>query len=220
MRKQWRILRASFLTQPEVERLLRWLADADPRDRAIISTLLGAGLRNSELCALRVDDLDTGAGTLRIPKDRKTDRTIYISYALSALLAERARGRTASDPLIPNARGRRFTPTVLYRRVRRALTAAGFGEVASVQLLRHTYGVMAYRATGGNLLYVQRQMGHAHPMVTAVYAEWAEENPRALTERVARGLGLSAEAAARSITASRGSAKAEAQRQTFNVEWD
>ena len=61
--------------------------------------------------------------------------------------------------------------------------AAGLGERASVQLLRHTYGYLAYKRTGGSLLFVQRQLGHAHPMVTAIYAQFVDESPTALAER-------------------------------------
>jgi integrase len=53
-----------------------------------------------------------------------------------------------------------------------------------VQLLRHTYGYLAYRNTGGNLLFVQRQLGHAHPMVTAIYAEFVAESYADLANRV------------------------------------
>ncbi|MFQ5503069.1 MAG: hypothetical protein ACE5EQ_12370, partial [Phycisphaerae bacterium] len=58
------------------------------------------------------------------------------------------------------------------------------GNRASVQLLRHTYGYLAYLQTGGNLLFVQRQLGHAHPMITAIYAQFVEEDYSDLANRV------------------------------------
>ncbi|NLE37997.1 MAG: site-specific integrase, partial [Pirellulaceae bacterium] len=57
----------------------------------------------------------------------------------------------------------------------------------SVQLLRHTYGYLAYARSRGNLLFVQRQLGHAHPMVTAIYAQFVEESYQPLAEQVFRG---------------------------------
>ncbi len=74
--------------------------------------------------------------------------------------------------------------TGLYRRVVRILTTAGLGDRASVQLLRHTYGYLAYKRSGGNLLFVQRQLGHAHPMVTSIYAQFVEESYEAIAEMV------------------------------------
>ena len=75
-----------------------------------------------------------------------------------------------------NERRQPYERTGLYRRVVRILTAAGLKDRASVQLLRHTYGYLAYLKTGGNLLFVQRQLGHAHPMVTVVYARFVDES--------------------------------------------
>ena len=42
----------------------------------------------------------------------------------------------------------------------------------------------AYLRTGGNLLFVQRQLGHAHPMVTSIYAQFVDESYAALADRV------------------------------------
>jgi hypothetical protein len=64
----------------------------------------------------------------------------------------------------------------------RILTEAGLGDRASVQLLRHTYGYLAYLRTGGNLLFTQRQLGHAHPIVTSIYAQFVPESYSQLAE--------------------------------------
>jgi integrase len=58
------------------------------------------------------------------------------------------------------------------------------GDRANVQLLRHTYGYLAYVRTGGNLLFVQRQLGHAHPATTAAYAKLVKESYADLAERI------------------------------------
>ena len=90
--------------------------------------------------------------------------------------------------LIYNERGRPYERTALYRRVVRILTDMGLGARASVQLLRHTYGYLAYLRTGGNLLFVQRQLGHAHPMVTAIYAQFVEHPYDQLANQVAKAV--------------------------------
>ena len=51
-----------------------------------------------------------------------------------------------------------------------------------MQLLRHTYGYLAYLRTGGNLLFTQRQLGHAHPIVTSIYAKFVPESYSELAE--------------------------------------
>ena len=87
--------------------------------------------------------------------------------------------------MVCHERRRPFERTGLYRRVVRVLTAAGLESRASVQLLRHTYGYLAYLRTGGNLLFTQRQLGRAHPIVTSIYAQFVEESYSALAERIA-----------------------------------
>jgi len=157
-------------------------------DRLIIELLLFSGLRNSELCHLRVVDTAVGHGQsgVEVSGTPKQDRLVSIPQTLSdeivryvqqvrtACVHEGMSPADVSQPLILNERGRPYDRTALYRRVVRILTDAGLADRASVQLLRHTYGFLAYKRTGGNLLFVQRQLGHAHPMVTAVYAQFVE----------------------------------------------
>ena len=84
-----------------------------------------------------------------------------------------------------------YDRTSLYRRVVRILTSAGLGDRASVQLLRHTYGYLAYKRTHGNLLFVQQQLGHAHPMVTAIYAQFVKFSYSDLADNVGgRAVGM------------------------------
>ncbi|HEV3004851.1 MAG TPA: site-specific integrase [Pirellulales bacterium] len=218
----WEISREMFLAEDEVEGLLRHVRkgttaaavhqrdsvrlDSARLDRLIVELLLFSGLRNSELCRLTVGDL-VGAGSepaLTIRQGGKLDRMVHVPAAIGRLIDDfrqttRRRylppGVDPDDPtqtLVFHERRRPFERTGLYRRVVRILTAAGLENRASVQLLRHTYGYLAYLRTGGNLLFTQRQLGHAHPMVTAIYAQLVPESYSALAEKTAgemRGKG-------------------------------
>lgn len=205
----WEITDEMFLNENEVKALRKFLqtrendTEAQERiaasvDRLIIELLLYSGLRNSELCQLRVIDTVVGHGesALRVAGTPRQDRTVYIPAATSRLIqsfVDQIRPRCVPDnlspgdlkqPLILNDRGKVYDRTALYRRVVRILTAAGLGDRASVQLLRHTYGYLAYKRTGGNLLFVQKQLGHAHPMVTAIYAQFVDHPPAQLADLV------------------------------------
>lgn len=206
-RDPWKITRETFLSRQELDQLLGFLRDrvtdlegASKRtaatDELIIHGLVFSGLRNSEFCALTLQDtiVGTGKSEFRVVGTPREDRTVCVPRALSDRIVRYARGvrpkllppgvdpYDLAQPLIVNERGRGYERTSLYRRVVRILTAAGLEERASVQLLRHTYGYLAYVRTGGNLLFVQRQMGHAHPMVTSIYAEFADEDYAALAD--------------------------------------
>lgn len=208
----WKITREMFLSVEEVAQLLSRLRDDEAAaaeseqttaatNRLIIETLICSGLRNSELCRLRLQDTPqaTSLPCLQVVGTPRQDRTVYVPESLCelishyvehvrpALLPPDVDPRDLSQPLIFNERGNPYERTALYRRVVRILKACALGERASVQLLRHTYGYLSYVKTGGNLLFVQRQLGHAHPMVTAIYAQFADEDYSQLANRLGTG---------------------------------
>jgi len=216
----WQISHEMFLSESEVERLLHQLrtepqaadtSTGDParyaalaaRDRLLIETLLFSGLRNSEVCGLRVADTIVGTrqSVFLVCGTPRQNRTVYVPQSLSLLaqgfvrvhrpnLIRSADELSAAErPLLVNDRGKAFDRTSLYRRVVAILTTAGLGDRASAQLLRHTYGYLAYKRSGGNLLFIQRQMGHAHPMVSSVYAQFVNEDYAEIADRVGQSAG-------------------------------
>jgi integrase/recombinase XerD len=208
-RTPWLISREMFLSLQEVERLLdhvrRRVAEAKGRrrmtaelDELIIELLLFSGVRTSEFCRLQVGDAPIRASdaVLLVRQPRGDGRAIHVPRRVCRLIrryVERVRpnflppgveARDSRQPLAFNEHRRPFERTGLYRRVVRILAGADLGDRASVQLLRHTYGYLAYVRTGGNLLFVQRQLGHAHPMITSIYAQFAEESYAGMADLV------------------------------------
>jgi integrase/recombinase XerD len=200
-----------FLDEHEVAALLEFVRQqvrgatgrrqiAARLDELIVECLLMSGLRNSEFCRLTVDEAIPRGGrpAFRVRRQRGGDRTVFVPDRVGelvrrfvaevrpVLLPEGVAPCDPSRPLVFSERHRPYQRTGLYRRVVRILTEAGLGARASVQLLRHTYGYLAYLRTGGNLLFVQRQLGHAHPMVTIVYAQFVAESYPSLADRVGR----------------------------------
>lgn len=205
MRMPWELTSDMFLAEDELESLLRHVnaparlnTAAGRLDRLIIEILAFTGLRTSEFCALRVADspLITREHALMVRGKRGGGRTVWIPTRLADRIAEYVNTERPAFlpaniaplepdlPLVLNERGRAYERSGLYRRVVGILSASGLAERASVQLLRHTYGVMAYRRSGGNLLFVQRQLGHAHPMITSIYAQFVPESYGAIADRV------------------------------------
>ena len=197
------------LTIDEVTDLVAFLdervrdADGDAKqsailDRLIVVALLSSGLRNSEFCSLPMREtiLGRGESVFAVLDDQGQGRVVHVPQSVSNLVrqyTEETRRRFAREeldptdldqPLLLGEHGRPFDRTGLYRRVVRILTEGGLGERANVQLLRHTYGYLAYLRTGGNLLFVQRQLGHAHPATTTAYAALVRESYDDLAEQV------------------------------------
>ena len=209
----WILTREMFLDEQELERLLTALEKAcshgskEEKDSALLDFLIVAGLalsglRNSEFCGLTLGDVDlsTRRPTFQVAGTRTEDRTVSIPRFLVPILKQYIAGlrqrslpegvdaKDSVQPLILTERRRPFDRTTLYRRVVKILSAQGLGDRASVQLLRHTYGYLAYKRSGGNLLFVQRQLGHAHPMVTAIYEQFVSHDYAALADRVSADL--------------------------------
>jgi integrase len=211
-RMPWDITREMFLDEAEMEGLLGHLRQAvagrSGRDRAaaqldrlIVECLAFSGLRSSEFCRLTLADTVVGHGlhAFVVAGPGKERRTVflpahvvklvadYVAHVRPTLLPDGVRADDLRQALVFGEHGQAYERTGLYRRVVRILTEAGLGARASVQLLRHTYGYLAYLRTGGNLLFVQRQLGHAHPMVTVVYAKFVRESYADLADAVGAG---------------------------------
>lgn len=208
MREAWKITREMFLSNEEAQQLLTTVRNAarDARgdqkhtallDRLIVECLLYSGLRSTEFCRLRVCDTKVGTGesAFEVHTDKESRNVCvparvsqlverYVDQIRPALLPDDMDPADLAQPLVIHERRAPYERTGLYRRVVRILTAAGLGSRASVQLLRHTYGYLAYGASGGNLLFVQRQLGHAHPMVTSVYAQFFDEDYFQLADQI------------------------------------
>ncbi len=208
IRLPWQITRQMFLSEDEIDSLLAHLSRAVHRaepgdvapcvDEVILRSLLFSGLRNSEFCGLALANtvVGTGRSTFQVRGTPREDRDVFVPTDLSDLIrrfAKEVRPQTLTEgvsprdlalPLVLNERGRPYERTGLYRRVVRILTEAELKERASVQLLRHTYGYLAYKRSGGNLLFVQRQLGHAHPLVTSIYAQFVDEPYAEMADRL------------------------------------
>src|SRR5260370_1386270 len=154
----WQITRQMFLSEDEIDGLLRHLSRhvrragresvASQVDEIIVRSLLFSGLRNSEFCGLTLKNtiVGTGESVFLVRGTPREDRTVYVPAELSGLIRRFVieirpnclpAGTSPNDlamPLVLNERGRPYERTGLYRRVVRILTQAGLKERASVQL--------------------------------------------------------------------------------------
>lgn len=164
------------LTQPRKERAAGrpLLAIACYRDTAIWETIYSCGLRISELCGLRAEDLDWSAQLVRVRGKGRRERLVPIGApALKAienywrLMPRRPAGAEAvfqthsikSGPLSPN---------LLQQRLKKYLILAGLDPRLTPHKLRHSYATHLLNA-GADLRSVQELLGHAHLMTTQIY---------------------------------------------------
>jgi integrase len=161
--------------------------DSGRARRAFLATLTLAGLRIGEGLALRWRDVDLAAGRLRVT-DSKTDAGVRQVDLLPALREELSvhKATTAfgepDDFVFPTVRSRQqdignARTRFLGRSIERAnenllkRKATPLPEGITPHSLRRTY-ISLLLATGADVPYVMRQVGHADPKVTlSIYAQ-------------------------------------------------
>jgi integrase/recombinase XerD len=173
-----------------VEDVLR-LLDAPPpddpaglRDRAVLETLYGAGLRVSELTGLDVDDVDLEEGSVRVfgkgSKERDVPLGRYATDAIAAYLRRvrpglaTARSRSA---LFLNLRGGRLTRQGVAGVLAKAAKAAGVERRVTPHTLRHSFATHLLEG-GADVRVVQELLGHASVATTQVYTLVTREHLR------------------------------------------
>lgn len=186
-----------FLTIEQMENLLRAPAKlaeekraASPdgsvvagvplRDEAILESIYSCGLRVSELCGLRVEDIDWSEQTARVRGKGKKERIVPIGEpALAAI-----QNYWNSLPKMPSPQEPVFLrsgktmkpmlPRTLQLRLKKYLAAAGLDPHLTPHKLRHSYATHLLDA-GADLRSVQELLGHAHLITTQVYTHVSTE---------------------------------------------
>ncbi|HEY8116317.1 MAG TPA: site-specific tyrosine recombinase XerD [Actinomycetota bacterium] len=154
------------------------------RDRAVLETLYGAGLRISELVGLDVDDLDLQEGSVRVlgkgGKERDVPIGRYARDAISAYLTRvrpqivTARSRSA---LFLNLRGGRLTRQGCTGIVQQHAAGAGIHKRVSPHTFRHSFATHLLEG-GADVRVVQELLGHASVATTQVYTLVTREHLR------------------------------------------
>jgi integrase/recombinase XerD len=167
------------LTVDQVARLLV-APKATPgglRDRALLETIYGAGLRASEVLALRMQDIDLDVGFVRTVGKGDKERVVPLgSKAIESLRMYQERGRpllggpgTLKAPeLFLNNRGRRLSRQGLHLIIKRYAREAGLPDDISAHTLRHSFATHLLEG-GADLRAVQEMLGHADLSTTQIY---------------------------------------------------
>jgi integrase/recombinase XerD len=146
------------------------------RHRAILMTAYAAGLRISEVLALRVDDIDSQRMVIRVRQGKGSkDRYVMLSPRLLTLLREywkANRRRKVYQPspwLFPgNVPGQPITDGAVYEACEEACRAAGLEKHVTVHTLRHTFATHLLES-GTDLRTIQILLGHRSLNTTARY---------------------------------------------------
>jgi integrase/recombinase XerD len=166
------------LSQDDAELLVEAPPDDSPRgrrDRAALELLYGSGLRASEVCGLRLDDINLASGLVRPRGKGKHERLVPLGelsrVALQSYLdagrSELLRGAPSDFVFIGNL-ARPLSRMGLFKIVRRYGLVAGVNRPLSPHALRHAFASHLLRG-GADLRAVQEMLGHVSISTTEIY---------------------------------------------------
>ena len=178
------------IPETAIAQLLGSVTGDDPvalRDRAILETLYGTGIRISELVGLRLGDVDLDSRLMRVMGKGSKERIVPLGRHAAVSLGEwlapdgraemapvRWRSRTDSEAVVLSQRGTRLTRQGAWLIVSRRAQLVGLGDVVHPHVLRHSCATHMLDH-GADLRAVQELLGHASISTTQTYTLVATE---------------------------------------------
>ncbi len=173
----------TYLRLDEYNRMLS-LAGGNPRDYAILQVFLQTGVRVSELCNLRIADVDLEGRALKVTVGKgMSAREIELEkkaiQAIKSWLA--VRSQTIDDHLFLNRDREPIGERGVRKLVVKYRTKAGITKKASCHSLRHTFAT--FKAEKGvSPFQLQQWLGHANLNTTQIYVHMGRQNARKVME--------------------------------------
>lgn len=158
------------LSGTEVERVLGAVRSLVPG--VVLTAAYGAGLRISEACRLRVEDIDGKRNVIHVRQGKgQKDRYVMLPTRLLALLR---RYWVAVKPrhgwLFPGRGDGHLTPSAVRLALREAMATCNLQKKVTAHVLRHSFATHLLEA-GNDIRLIQVLLGHASVSTTAQYAQ-------------------------------------------------
>lgn len=150
------------------------------RDAAILEWIYSSGLRISEVCGARVEDIHPAERVMRVRGKGKKEREVPFGVtALNVLQRYWAEVQHPGNPDLPVFLADRndvrpVTAVTIQRRLKRYLEVAGLDPALTPHKLRHSFATHLLD-NGADLRSVQEMLGHAHLKTTEVYTHVTAE---------------------------------------------
>ena len=167
------------LSLEEVEQLIAAIDLSKPegeRNRAIIETIYGCGLRVSELINLKISNLHFDMGFMKITGKGNKERWVpvgkqamdqiqrYLNHVRSHLDIKKG----DEDYIFLNRRGKQLTRVMVFYIVKNLAERAGINKKISPHTFRHSFATHLVEG-GADLRAVQDMLGHESITTTEIY---------------------------------------------------
>jgi integrase/recombinase XerD len=165
------------LSIAEIDRIVDAIDLSKPeghRNKAIIETLYGAGLRVSELVGLRITDVHSVEGYVAVTGKGNKQRLVPIGKKalreIELYREERKTLRVIHDEniLFLNRRGGKLSRVMIFTIIKDLAEMAGIRKKISPHTFRHSFATHMVEA-GADLRAVQEMLGHESILTTEIY---------------------------------------------------
>jgi integrase/recombinase XerD len=182
-----------YLSLDEVELLVAAPDVSTPRglrDRAFVELLYATGMRVSELCGLRLADLNLEVGFLTCTGKGHKQRIVPIGAQAGAWIRRyladgrpQLVGARRTRAVFVNARlGTALSRVAIWKLLKRYARQAGVTRAVTPHVLRHSFATHMLER-GADLRAIQLLLGHADVSTTQIYTHVLEARLRAVYEQ-------------------------------------
>lgn len=167
------------LSLPEIDALIGAIDLSTPegeRNRAMLETLYGCGLRVSELVALKISDLFFEEGFVKVTGKGNKQRFVpigdttqkFIEIYRTAVRSHLSIQKGFEDTLFLNRRGRQLTRAMIFTIIRDLAVKINLNKTISPHTFRHSFATHLLE-NGADLRSIQLMLGHESITTTEIY---------------------------------------------------
>ncbi|TDX09486.1 site-specific tyrosine recombinase XerD [Flavobacterium sp. S87F.05.LMB.W.Kidney.N] len=167
------------LSLQEIDALIETIdlsSNEGERNRAMLETLYGCGLRVSELISLKISDLFFDEGFIKITGKGNKERFVpigpltqkYIDIYKNAVRSNLNIKKGAEDTLFLNRRGNQLTRAMVFTIIKDLAQKMGLKKNISPHTLRHSFATHLLE-NGADLRSIQLMLGHESITTTEIY---------------------------------------------------
>ncbi len=167
------------LSEDEIDRIIKAIDLSKPegeRNRAMLETLYGCGLRVSELVNLKISDLFFEEDFIKVTGKGDKQRFVpisdinkkYIDIYRNEIRVHQQIQKSFEDILFLNRRGKQLTRAMLFTIVKRLAEKVDLQKNVSPHTFRHSFATHLLQ-NGADLRAIQQMLGHESITTTEIY---------------------------------------------------
>ena len=175
----------NILSVEEIDALINSIDLSKPegeRNKAILETLYGCGLRVSELVNIRISNLFFNEGFIRVTGKGNKERLVpvgsiaqkHIMIYLKSVRSHQDVRKGNEDILFLNRRGSKLTRVMIFTIIKNIALKTGLKKTISPHTFRHSFATHLVEG-GADLRAVQEMLGHESITTTEIYTHLDRE---------------------------------------------